>query len=726
VRIQRPSFSGVRFGSGITTMNLRILLLAAALTAVSLHAQTAPTAAPTPAAPVKLEPVLVTADLWASPLESIPASVTVYDEQSLRDGAVRHFGDLADQIPNFTWSGGTSRPRYFQIRGIGENSQYEGETPDSTVRFLVDDLDFTGLGTIGDAFDVRQVEVLRGPQAGAFGANAAGGLVRLVTNAPTPFYTGRVEASAGEDALRTGGFAVGGPLIGAKPDELMFRLALNDTRDDGFRHNVTLNRATNARDEFTARLRLTWNPSSLWRWEAALLHADFNNGFDEFMLDNNGRNTFSDQPGKDAQRSQAGSLRGTFTGLDGMRFTTVTGGSRSKNVYSYDDDWTAASYAGFSDLHRDRSVFSEELRLDSTLTRAALGWIDRWTLGAYYSEIRETGIYTDSSPYYGVNGLKTRYHSGNEALFGQVAHDLDATTRLIVGLRTERVALDGRGTKTATFAGVSDPAVTFHPAFDGTLVGGKVTLEHDLGAHEVAFASVTRGYKAGGINIDARISPPADPLTYGTETLWNYELGLRGNWLDARLTGELTAFYLDRRHTQVRDSAGFGGTYRFFTANGRGAHVSGLEASAGYAVTKEFSLHATVSQMDSQLGAFTLTNGNTGGGRALANTPHFGYTLGAHYHGAAGLFANAELVGRAQQFDSNTDNEARRAFHLVNATLGYAVGAWTFSVWGKNVLNERYEKRVFFFGNADPDYIETRYEDRADPRQLGASAAWRF
>ena len=131
-----------------------------------------------PAAPaVQLAPLRVTADLWESPLDRIPASVSVYDGTALRDG-VRHFGDLVDQIPNLTWTGGTSRPRYLQIRGIGENSQYEGETPDSAVRFLVDDLDFTGLGMVAATFDVEQVEVLRGPQAGAFGPNAAGEIGR--------------------------------------------------------------------------------------------------------------------------------------------------------------------------------------------------------------------------------------------------------------------------------------------------------------------------------------------------------------------------------------------------------------------------------------------------------------------------------------------------------------------------------------------------------------------
>ncbi len=244
--------------------------------------------------------------------------------------------------------------------------------------------------------------------------------------------------------------------------------------------------------------------------------------------------------------------------------------------------------------------------------------------------------------------------------------------------------------------------------------------------HAVAFASATRGYKAGGVNIDARISPPGDPLTYGTETLWNYEAGLRGAWLEQRLTGEFTAFYLDRRNAQVRDSAGFGGTYRFFTANGRGAHIAGLEASARYALTAAWSLHATLASMDSELDRFTLTNGNPAGGRRLANTPRYGATLGSRFRSASGVFANVELVARASQYDSNNQNEVRRAFRVVNGSLGYAWHAWTFTLWGRNVLNARYEKRVFLFGNEDPDYAVTRYEDRADPRQLGVSAGWRF
>jgi iron complex outermembrane receptor protein len=176
----------------------------------------------------------------------------------------------------------------------------------------------------------------------------------------------------------------------------------------------------------------------------------------------------------------------------------------------------------------------------------------------------------------------------------------------------------------------------------------------------------------------------------------------------------------------VRDSAGFGGSYRFFTANARAAHVTGLEAAASYAFTDALSLRATLAHMESELDRFVLTNGNSGGGRRLANTPRYGYTLGARFRAASGFFANADLVARAQQFDSNNQNEARRAFRVVHANLGYAWRTWTVTLWARNLLDARYEKRVYFFGNDDPDYIETRYETRADPRQIGVSAAWRF
>jgi len=677
--------------------------------------------------PVILDSLRVTADLWASPLDRIAASVTLMDEAALKQSDVRHFSDLVDQIPNLSWTGATSRPRYLQIRGVGENSQYEGETPDSAVRFLLDDLDLTGLGSIGSSFDLQQVEVLRGPQAGAFGANAAGGIVRLVSNAPTPIWTGQTEVRVGSDSLRSVGLAVGGPLIESDPKQLMMRVALQQNESDGFRYNRTVNADTNARDEFTGRLRLTWNPHELWTWEAAVVFADFDSGFDAYALDNNGEFTYSDQPGRDEQRTLAGSLRGTYHGWDAARVTSVTSGARTSSRYAYDDDWTAASYMGFSDLNRTRWVVNQELRLDSDPARDAGTWIDRWTVGAFYSATDEVSRYTNESPW-SLRTLKTAYHSTNTALFGQVSHDISEQTRVIFGLRGETIDIDGDGftSKFRKGSGTYDPTTTLTPQFDDTMIGGKLTLEHDLSPRELLFVTLSRGYKSGGINIDARIDPSTDPLIYDTETLWNFEAGLRGNWADGRVSGELTGFYLQRKNTQVRDSAGFGGSYRFFTDNGNDAYVYGLEAAGSFAITEVWSLKGSIGLMRSELDQFTLSNGNTGGGRELANAPRYGYTIGTRYGAATGFFGSADFVRRASQFDSNSQNEARREFEVVNVSVGYAWERWSVTLWAKNLFDEQYDNRVFFFGNEGPNYTATRYEDRAAPQQVGITGSYRF
>jgi iron complex outermembrane receptor protein len=697
--------------------SLRIALSALLSTSFSLGliAQSAP---PTEEAPTELAPLLVTADLWSSELDRTSASATVFDAAQLATHGQQHFADLISSTPNLTWTGGTSRPRFFQIRGIGENSQFEGEAPDSSIRFLVDDIDFTGLGGVASLFDVQQVEVLRGPQAGAFGANAAGGMIKMVTADPTPYLTGMTELTIAQDSLRSAGFAVGGPVISDTPDKLMFRFAVQQTEANGWRDNAFLNRSdTNAQDELTLRLKLRANPTADWQWNAMLFYADMDNGYDEFSLDNTGFTTFSDQPGVDLQESAAASLRGTYTGAEAFAFTTKTSYTDSDSIYSFDSDWTNLTdprgYDLFLETQRHRQVFNQEIRFDSPLTTDATA--PRWTVGGYYESTVEDTFLTA-----GFGGASTTFDATTLAVFGQWRQSLGPNTRLIAGLRVEDYDL----TTDIEFRSDID--------FSDTLIGGKLVLEHDLNERDLLFVSLTHGYKAGGANIyNFLVVPDEGPADYTTETLWNLELGWRGRSADGRVSGEIIGFYLDRNEPQVRDSAGFGASFTYFVDNGTAAAIYGIESNFRAQLTDRFSAYGSLGLMESDLDPFTLNNPNAdpAGGRALANVPASSYRLGLRFDATAsttGFWASAEVTGRDSYFESNTHNETRRAYLVVNASLGYRMDAWSFTLWARNLLDDGYKNRIFYFGNAGPNFETRRYESPAPPRQLGATVRYSF
>src|ERR1700741_3921631 len=123
-----------------------------------------PAHAAAPAAPSEaLEQVVITASLRGTSLGDLPQSATVLDEDTLQAAGMQHFEDVLGLVPGLSWAAGTSRPRYFQLRGIGETEQYQG-APNPSVGFLIDDIDFSGVGMPATLFDPRQIEVLRGPQ----------------------------------------------------------------------------------------------------------------------------------------------------------------------------------------------------------------------------------------------------------------------------------------------------------------------------------------------------------------------------------------------------------------------------------------------------------------------------------------------------------------------------------------------------------------------------------
>ena len=143
----------------------------------------------------ELTEILVTAEFRPIALQDQASSVSVVTGEDIQQRAAQHLEEVLNIAPNVNFSSGSSRARYYQIRGIGERSQFQ-EPLNPSIGFVIDNIDFSGLGTIGTLFDVDQVEILRGPQGTLHGANALAGLINIRTGQPQNEPALRVEANS--------------------------------------------------------------------------------------------------------------------------------------------------------------------------------------------------------------------------------------------------------------------------------------------------------------------------------------------------------------------------------------------------------------------------------------------------------------------------------------------------------------------------------------------------
>ena len=355
------------------SISLFLLIAAAAALARAGEPQTSQTDA--------LQEVVVTASLRRSAALDLTASTTVLDAKTLGQAGVQHLQDVLALVPNLNWASGTSRPRYFQLRGIGETDQWQG-APNPSVGFLIDGMDFSGVGMPATLIDVGQVEVLRGPQGTTLGANALAGLINVVTESPDAAPTMRLQVDGGEANTRGVGLVAGN---GAD-----WRVVAQKFRSDGFRDNAFLHRSdTNGLDETTLRGRWRYWPAQRWRIDVSGLWVEQNNGFDAFSIDNS-RITQADKPGRDRQRSRGLSM---IVDREGERFDlrSTTAVTDADIVYSFDGDWGHdRSYDFTSRFFRRHRTMSQDLRW-----LAQHDAVLRWLGGVYALRMTESNDQLD-------------------------------------------------------------------------------------------------------------------------------------------------------------------------------------------------------------------------------------------------------------------------------------------------------------------------------------------
>jgi iron complex outermembrane receptor protein len=724
--------------------------------ALSITVSTLPARAADSSDSSQLDEIVVTATLRSAPAIDVPASVTVLDQQTLKDAGRANFEDVLGLIPNLNWAGDTSLPRYFQLRGIGELEQYQG-APNPSVGFLIDDIDFSGLGTAGTLYDIDQVDVLRGPQPTRYGANALAGLIYLRSAEPTDTLYGRVDLDGGDYGTKSEGAVISGPVEALDSG---FRLAVQHYYSNGYYHDLYLNRDdTNRQDEYTYRAKWAFTPSDRLRIELTALQVDIDNGYDAFAIDNS-RNTESDQPGVDSQHSTGVSIRTHYLASDTIGFTAIATYAKSIIKYSYDGDWgnpvlwapVATVYQASEIQNRDRTTKTLELRL-GTESNEGFGWLagfyenqlDESLTDLSLSDYQPLGLAPDPADDQSNNVIDSGYRARNVALFGELDGDLAANLRWSAGLRGERWSARYQGTTTdflGTNTGYTNAAVTptaiesvtpatLSPA--NNLWGGHLSLTYKLDPGQSLYATVVRGYKAGGFNLSQGLLP--NQLSFNPETDVNVETGYKADMLDHRLKVNADVFYLHRNDAQIKTSFQSDPTdpdaFTYYTGNAASGRNYGLESDVEWRAADRVTLGGDLGLLQTHFEDF-VQQGPTGAtiasvSRELPNSPHWQAALNATYRDPRGPFARIDATGMGgYYFDLPPNFTTSKSYGLLHGKIGWETARWSAYLSGRNLLNKRYPVRGFYFGDVPPNFPDEVYIQLGDPRTWVASVSVNF
>src|SRR5580692_10880699 len=203
-----------------------------------------------------LEEVVVTARKREESSQNVPITESVFTTQEIQAAGIESPRDFVAMVPNMTLvetqNVGNS---FITIRGI---SQARNSEP--SVAVLVDGvLETNPYEFTQDLYDIRQIEVLKGPQGALYGRDAIGGAIIITTADPSDHFEGSTRVGVGNGVSEKAQLALSGPLDSA--GTLRYRASFNYYNTDGYLQNEYLDRKADPYRDYSGRLRLLWKPA---------------------------------------------------------------------------------------------------------------------------------------------------------------------------------------------------------------------------------------------------------------------------------------------------------------------------------------------------------------------------------------------------------------------------------------------------------------------------------
>lgn len=707
-----------------------------------------------------LADIVVTATRSAESLSRVPASISAVSEDALGAGGIKDVASLSSAIPNLSVGDQFGVNRIF-IRGIGMTSIDLGA--DGGVAFLQDGAQIARpAAQLSGFYDLERVEVLRGPQGTLYGRGATAGAINLITKRPTAELDGYARASYGNYNAVTFEGAAGGAISG---DTVMARIAGKYDRRDGFGKNQFTGKDIDDRDAYAFRgslLAKAGEDVEILLSGEYFHENDSNYAFHYFgptvapenLLGSilggqslitvaqaagkkpNFRDIYSDQ--EPLNRRHGYSFTGTIDWTPGDWDVKSITAYRKFVRFNRDDlDASNANMFGQNNYDEDSKTFSQEFVATYKSDKYDLLFGAMYFNESLYGSVRVpltnlavllkiAGQVPPETPDNAFDGLNYQQLGTVDinalGFYAQASYAVTDQLKLTAGGRFSHEKRKGDGTFDFLSSVSTDKAKSWN-AFTPT-----ISLNYQATDNTLIYATVTRGFKSGVINIGSRndvINP---------EYVWSYEVGLKTSTADNKLQANLAGFYMDYTDLQVGfvDSSSV-----VTTVNAASARNYGLEAELRARPTPGLTLELFGTYLNAKYRKFTSGDYRQGfaqvdlAGNRLSNAPEFSFRAGADYDlpvnlpGKLNLRGDVNWQGRVYFTEFNNADATQKGYALINAGLRYTSenGAWSVDLWGRNLADKLvYTNNII----TAPLFSSVRVGSVAPPRTYGITFGVNF
>ena len=710
------------------------------------------------AADTGLEEITVTAEKYKSTIQDTPISLSAMSGEQLDTAGITSVEALAREVPGLSVrSAGPSETEY-EARGLASNG---GAAP--TVGFYLDEVPLSPptLAQAGkvvidpNLYDISRIEVLRGPQGTLYGSSSMGGTIKVVTNQPKlgaweGSVQGTLSDTEGGSGNGGGSFMVNIPI----GDQLALRLVGTDTYRSGWIDRIVVNPfpldngpvrgnvlagpvqsvTTNVNTEKlnAARASLLYQVNEDWSAVGTFYFQNMELGGYDLYDSPPGHSYMAHYeafPLREPISDLVHILSLNVTGNVGFAdFTSATSYWYRTNSQTQDASESISSTVGykpyipipFAEIDTTHQ-FSQEIRLSSRSDDQL-----HWTAGAFYSNLKSVwfdygqsnfvpGFNTPGSPAQQVGGIinynNNLYQIQQSALFADGSYKITDAVKFEAGLRWYRY----QSSQIENEWGLNGPQLLPPSVLPETKASNngfnpRINLSYSPNKDLTTYVSASKGFRPGGANQLLPSFCGSAPLTFGPDSVWDYEVGEKAKLFDNWLTINSDFYYIKWSGVQQAPLLACGFQYDTNAGTGRSF---GPEIEISAKLTNELSVTASGSYTDAK-----LTNPNTAYTAFLTSPSGAQVTPGVPYCATAAgctapilnvpksmgslaitysteVFGDYKLTGRASaSYVGQTIDEAYfyniqlGGYTIANARVILARDKWSASLFVDNLTNK--------------------------------------